>query len=102
MTSSAFYILLSLSSQDRHGYDILKDVSLSSADRVKMGPGVLYTNLKRMLESGLIIEVDGRDTDDPRRRYYRLTGHGRAALATELERMEHALKVARMRKRPAQ
>jgi len=95
ITTSAFYILLSLSTQDRHGYDILKDVALSSAGRVKMGPGVLYTNLKRMLEAGLIVEVEGADRDDERRRYYRLTGDGRRELASELERMEQALRVAR-------
>ena len=98
LTTSAFYILLSLSIQDRHGYEILKDVTLSSAGRVKMGPGILYTTLKRLLESGLILEVEGRvdpDRDDSRRRYYRLTHQGRGALAAELERMEQALKVAR-------
>ncbi len=98
LTTSAFYILLSLSIQDRHGYEILKDVTLSSAGRVKMGPGILYTTLKRLLESGLIVEVEGRtdaDRDDSRRRYYRLTHQGRGALAAELERMEQALKVAR-------
>jgi DNA-binding PadR family transcriptional regulator len=98
LTTSAFYILLSLSIQDRHGYEILKDVTLSSAGRVKMGPGILYTTLKRLLEAGLIVEVEGRtnaDRDDSRRRYYRLTHSGRSALASELERMEQALKVAR-------
>ena len=100
ITTSAFYILLSLSSHDRHGYDILKDVALSSAGRVKMGPGVLYTNLKRMLEARLIVEVEGsdRDDDDRRRRYYRLTGDGRRELASELDRMEQALKVARIQR----
>jgi DNA-binding PadR family transcriptional regulator len=98
LTTSGFYILLSLSIQDRHGYEILKDVALSSAGRVRMGPGILYTTLKRLLETGLIVEVEGRvhaDRDDSRRRYYRLTHQGRAALAAELERMEQALKVAR-------
>jgi DNA-binding PadR family transcriptional regulator len=98
LTTSAFYILLSLSIQDRHGYEILKDVALSSAGRVRMGPGILYTTLKRLLETGLIVEVEGpayADRDDSRRRYYRLTHQGRAALAAELERMEQALKVAR-------
>jgi DNA-binding PadR family transcriptional regulator len=101
LTTSAFYILLSLSVQDRHGYDILKDVTLSSAGRIKMGPGILYTTLKRMLEAGLIVEVEGRcevDREDSRRRYYRLSREGRAELATELERMEQALKVARTRR----
>jgi DNA-binding PadR family transcriptional regulator len=104
LTTSAFYILLSLSIQDRHGYEILKDVTLSSAGRVRMGPGILYTTLKRLLESGLIVEVEGRtdaDRDDSRRRYYRLTHQGRGALASELERMEQALKVAHTRRRSA-
>jgi DNA-binding PadR family transcriptional regulator len=98
LTTSAFYILLSLSVQDRHGYEILKDVTMSSAGRVKMGPGILYTTLRRLLEAGLIVEVEGRtnaERDDSRRRYYRLTRPGRSALASELERMEQALKVAR-------
>ena len=96
MTTSAFYILLSLSVQERHGYEILKDVALSTAGRIRMGPAVLYTNLKRMLEAGLLVEVGPRNAgDDQRRRYYRLTGAGRRELATELERMEQALKVAR-------
>jgi DNA-binding PadR family transcriptional regulator len=101
LTSSAFYILLSLSAQERHGYEILKDVTLSSAGRVKMGPGILYTTLKRLLEGGLILEVEGppdSDREDSRRRYYRLTHQGRTALAAELERMEQALKVARTRR----
>jgi DNA-binding PadR family transcriptional regulator len=98
LTTSAFYILLSLSAQERHGYEILKDVTLSSAGRVKMGPGLLYTTLKRLLGNELILEVEGRtaaDREDARRRYYRLTHQGRAALAGELQRMEQALKVAR-------
>jgi len=101
ITSSAFYILLSLSTQERHGYEILKDVALSSAGRVKMGPGILYTTLKRLLEASLIVEVEGRtaaDREDSRRRFYRLTHKGRAALAAELERMEQALKVARVQR----
>ena len=101
MTSSAFYILLSLSAQERHGYEILKDVTLSSAGRIKMGPGILYTTLKRLLEARLIVEVEGRtaaDREDSRRRFYRLTHDGRAALASELERMEQALKVARVQR----
>jgi DNA-binding PadR family transcriptional regulator len=98
LPTSAFYILLSLSVQDRHGYDILKDVELSSAGRVRLGPGVLYTTLKRMLEAGLIVEVEPKpspDREDARRRYYRLTREGRTVLAGELLRMEQALKVAR-------
>jgi DNA-binding PadR family transcriptional regulator len=97
LTAPVFYILLSLSLKDRHGYEILKDVQAGSADRVRLGPGTLYTTLKRMLEAGLISELDSRsrsDQDDTRRRYYRLTDQGRVALNGELGRMKEALKMA--------
>jgi DNA-binding PadR family transcriptional regulator len=96
LTISAFYTLLSLSGQDRHGYEILEDVALSSAGRVRMGPGVLHTTLKRLLETGMVVEA--RPRGDARGHYYQLTHHGRTALAAELERMEQALKVARARR----
>jgi DNA-binding PadR family transcriptional regulator len=97
LSAPVVYILLSLSLKDRHGYDILKDVHASSADRVRLGPGTLYTTLKRMLEAGLINELDSRsrpDQDDQRRRYYRLTGRGRAVLNDELSRMKETLQLA--------
>ena len=98
LNATAFYILVSLSSRDRHGYDILKDVAQITGGRIELGPAVLYTNLKRMLDAGLIVEVDGPPGGDERRRYYRLTGDGRAALAAETLRMEQAVKVARSRR----
>jgi DNA-binding PadR family transcriptional regulator len=97
LTAPVFYILLSLSLRDRHGYEILKDVQAGSAARVRLGPGTLYTTLKRMLEADLISELDSRsrpDQDDIRRRYYRLTDQGRVALNGELSRMKEALKMA--------
>jgi DNA-binding PadR family transcriptional regulator len=101
LTAPVFYILLSLSFKDRHGYEILKDVQASSADRVRLGPGTLYTTLKRLLDAGLITELEGRsrpDQDDPRRRYYRLSGRGRADLKAELNRMKDALELAGARR----
>lgn len=100
LTPPVFYVLLSLSVRDRHGYDILKDVRVSSEGAVRLGPGTLYTTLKRMLEAGLIAEVAAAgdpERDDPRRRYYRLTGAGTERLTVELERMERALALARGR-----
>lgn len=98
LNATAFYILVSLSSRDRHGYEILKDVAQTSNGRISMGPAVLYTNLKRMLDGGLIVEVDGPVGVDERRRYYRLGRSGRLALAEETERMAQAVKVARARR----
>ena len=87
LTTSAFYVLLSLSVEDRHAGEILEDVAFSSAGRVKMGAAVLNAALKRLLETGMIVGLEGSS--------YRLTHQGRTMLAAELERMEHALRFAR-------
>ena len=85
----ALYILLALSTKERHGYGIMKEVEADSEGKVKMGPGTLYGSLGRMLEAGLIRESDKKrdpDMDDQRRVYYKITGLGDKALAAELER----------------
>jgi DNA-binding PadR family transcriptional regulator len=98
LTAPVFYILLSLSIRDRHGYDILKDVDASSEGQIRLGPGTLYTTLKRLLDRGLITELASRpdpDHDDARRRYYRLTPRGHAEMKGELARMKQAIVLAR-------
>lgn len=98
LTPPVFYILLSLSLSERHGYEIIKHVTASSGGTVRLGPGTLYSTIKRLLREGVIAEVAERPDpahDDPRRRYYRLTERGRERLATELRRMEQALALAR-------
>ena len=97
MTNASFYILLSLSATERHGYDILKRVDAISSGKVALGPGTLYTNLKRMEEAGLILEIHrpAARHEDSRRRYYRLSSTGRTELNAELERMKQAIAIAR-------
>ena len=97
VTSREFYILLALRDRQSHGYEILKAVQAGSLGKIKMGPATLYTTLRRLLDAGLIIEVDGPAHEDARRRYYRLSARGRNALDEELERMEAALRLARRR-----
>ncbi len=97
LTAAVFYVLLSLSIKERHGYEILKYVEANSEGRVRLGPGTLYTTLKRMLDAGLISELIDRPdqgNDDARQRYYKLTSRGTAELGAELSRMQHALKLA--------
>lgn len=51
-----------------------------------------------LLDDGLIEESDERpdaDLDDQRRRYYRLTGLGRAVVAAEVGRLESLVDAAR-------
>ncbi len=101
LTPAVFHILLALSSGERHGYGIMKQVEADSQGKVKMGAGTLYGSLKRMLDAGLVKESEKRvdpEMDDERRIYYRITGVGEKAVAAELERYEHLVALAQERK----
>jgi DNA-binding PadR family transcriptional regulator len=98
LTPAVLHILLALSTQERHGYGIMKQVEFESQGKVKMGPGTLYGSLGRMMEAGLIRESDKKvdpEMDDERRVYYRITGLGEQALASELERYREVVAIAR-------
>lgn len=97
LTPAVLHILLALSTRERHGYGIMKQVEADSQGKVKMGPGTLYGSIGRMLEAGLIRESVKRvdpEMDDERRIYYKITGEGAAALATELNRYRGVVAVA--------
>ena len=95
LTPQIFYILLSLASKERHGYDIMKQVEKDSDYTIKLGPGTLYGAIKRMLEEKLIVEID---TPHARRKYYQLTEKGRGIFLQELQRYHQAVELAKKRK----
>jgi DNA-binding PadR family transcriptional regulator len=97
LTPAVLHILLALSTEERHGYGIMKQVERESQSKVKMGPGTLYGSLGRMMAAGLIREIDKKvdpAMDDERRIYYTLTGLGRKALEAELDRYRDVVAVA--------
>ncbi len=85
-----FYILLSLRGGDKHGYAIMKDVAKLSDNRLKLSTGTLYGALFRLLDQGLIEQVDAED-DSRGKRAYRLTLSGLEAFDAEVNRMQHLL-----------
>ena len=94
-----FQILVALADHDRHGYAIMQDVAERTDGRMKLSPGTLYGSIKRMLDDGLIVELDERpdpDHDDERRRYYRLTRSGREVAQAEAGRLTTLLRQARV------
>ena len=98
LTPAVLHILLALSTEERHGYGIMKQVESESQGKVKMGPGTLYGSLGRMIEAELIRESDKKvdpELDDERRIYYKITGLGRTALGAELERYREVVAVAK-------
>ena len=100
LSPAVLHILLALSGEDRHGYAIMQEIARQSAGRYKLGPGTLYDNLEKLLEKDLVRELPRRPgEEDPRRRYYRLTGTGKELLATEIERLGSLVREARGRLR---
>ena len=98
---SQMHILLALTTGDKHGYAIMKEVEAFTDGAVTMGPGTLYGAIKQMLKAGLIEESSERpdpDLDDERRRYYRLTGLGLRILDAEVARIEQLARTARTRR----
>ena len=97
-----FHILVALSGGQKHGYAIMGDVEELSRQTVRMGPGTLYGTLKRLVDDGLVEEVDGeaRTPEDERRRYYRLTGLGQRVCAAEADRLTRLVRVAKNNLRP--
>jgi DNA-binding PadR family transcriptional regulator len=100
LTPAVLHILLALSTKERHGYGMMKQVEADSQGKVNMGPGTLYGSLGRMIEAGLIRESDKKvdpEMDDERRVYYKITGLGKKALAAELERYREVVAVAKQK-----
>lgn len=101
VTSSVFYALLAMADEARHGLGIAEEVEARTAGEVRMGPGTLYTALRKMLEDSLIEETEAPASEpapDTRRRYYRLTAEGRRVLADEVRRLERVVEVARSKR----
>jgi DNA-binding PadR family transcriptional regulator len=96
LSPAVFHILLSLGEGERHGYAIKREIAVRTEGKLKLGPGVLYGSINKMLELGLIEEsADRPDShlDDERRRYYRITPYGRKVAQAEAVRMRELVQL---------
>lgn len=91
LTPQVFHVLVALAERDLHGYAIMQDVSAGTNGKLRLSPGTLYGSIKRLLEQGLIIELE----NDARRRYYRLTPFGRKVAKAEASRLMELVDQAR-------
>ena len=99
LTSTMIHILIALMDGEKHGFDILLEIEAISNGDIVLGPGSLFTSIKRLLNAGLVEQSDERsdpNLDDQRRRYYRLTGLGGRLLQSELQRQVPRSKVNRV------
>jgi DNA-binding PadR family transcriptional regulator len=89
---------MSLATEPRHGYALLKDVEKLSDGRVQLSTGTLYGAIRRLLEDEWIERFEQEDTSRDKQAY-RLTARGRAQLRSELARLRHLVHAATTRLR---
>jgi len=96
-----FQILLSLADDDRHGLGIMNDVLERTGGQMKLWPGMLYRNLSKLSDEGLVVEVDApadAESGGGRPRFYRITASGRRACGAEAARLASFVETARRKK----
>jgi DNA-binding PadR family transcriptional regulator len=97
-----FHLLLALAEEPMNGYGLGLSVEEASRGMIRLSPGTLYENLHRLLEKGMIREVEeGLEdrTDGRGQRFYALTEQGLEVLRAEVARLSRD--VARARSLPA-
>ena len=82
--SAEMLILSLIEARPRHGYEISKLIEQRSGGVVRFHVASLYPLLYRLERRGWIQGRWVEKADQRRRRYYRLTRHGRRVLAAQL------------------
>ncbi len=82
-----FYILLALV-QPAHGYHIMQQVEALSDGQVRIAAGTLYGAIETLLKQRLI---EPQESEDSRRKVYRLTAAGREVIGMDVARMKHMI-----------
>lgn len=93
-----YHILLALSGGDLHGSGIVRAVEELTDGDLHLWPATLYGTLDLLAGEGLIEELSGArrpEGESEKRRYYRITQRGRAALSEETEQLARWVKAAR-------
>ena len=102
VTPLILHVLLSMADGHAHAYGMMKEIARRTGGRIEVGPGSMHFTLNRLLEADLIAEADGVEEDDgaagARRRYYRLTEHGRSVLRAEVAALEEIVRLAHSKK----
>jgi DNA-binding PadR family transcriptional regulator len=93
-TDPSLLILSSLASGPKHGYAMMEDIHQFSGTQLE--PGTLYGALTRLERRGWITPLPAEE----RRRPYRITAAGLAALREQLATMERIVTTAQARLAP--
>ena len=90
LSPAALQILAALATENLHGYGIIQTVSAQSNGKVRIGPGSLYDNLKRLMERGWVRDLKPASEND--KRLYRLTAEGKSVLFCEISRLDDLIR----------
>lgn len=99
LAGPAQHIMLALGTDALHGYAIMQSIVERSGGQIRLLPGTLYSTLKKLLAEGMVEECDApkrANSDDARRRYYRVTKVGKAAMKAQTERLALLVKLGRV------
>ena len=98
LTRQRYHILLALSGGDLHGSAIVRVVLEQTEGELHLWPATLYGNLEGLAQDGLIEELEGAERppgESEKRRYYRITAKGAAALEAHTAQLERLVETAR-------
>ena len=87
LKQAVYQILLALGNDEMHGYGVMQALAEKTGGRERILPGTLYASIARMVEDGLVEELEAPVDDasgGPQRRYYRTTAFGNNSLLDPL------------------
>lgn len=79
-----------LSTHDRYGYELCKQVGILSDGEYELKEPTLYSAFRRMEAAGLISSYWGGESQGGRRKYYRISEAGRETYRRNLEDWKRA------------
>lgn len=98
LSPQVFDLLVALSHGPQHGYALMQRISNMHGGRYKPSPGVIYSNLQRVVDWGWAEESPPPSPkEDARRKHFRITDAGlgvaRSHADQEQARLNHAASV---------
>ena len=95
LSRTEFLVLAALVDEPRHGYGVVKAIEERTGGEVRLRPANLYRVLDRLLDRGLLAEVEavGEGSGGAERsRYFEATTAGRSAALAEAERLAEVIR----------
>lgn len=91
LTETTYYILLALL-EPAHGYMIMQKVEELSNNQVRLAAGTLYGAIENLMKLKFIMPLE---SEDKRRKVYKITEKGKDVLRLDLERMQHMIEITK-------